>query len=100
MIATHQHYENSPALERLNDITKSVVDTCALDIQQIFDLHQSKYHSSLKIGGSGSKIKDAYRSIQWSLKEKDQLQILRQKLQFCAEQLSMLTSLAARYISS
>jgi hypothetical protein len=50
--------------------------------------------------GSGKKIKDIYKRIEWSVREKERLKQLRDKLQEGVQRLSLLTTLAARYGSS
>lgn len=95
MVATYQQHELSPYLQGLDNVSKSVVNQCAALIQDTLDHIQSRYGKSLGIEGSGKKIKDIYKRIEWSVREKERLQNLRDKLQEGVQRLSLLTSLAA-----
>ncbi|KAI0134228.1 hypothetical protein BJ170DRAFT_609022 [Xylariales sp. AK1849] len=96
VVATYQQHELTPYLDSIDIATKSVVDECATSIQETLDHVRPKYHASLRAGGSGSKMRDTYRKIEWSIREKERMQHLRDRLRDGIERLSLLTMLAAR----
>ncbi|RSL41160.1 hypothetical protein CEP53_012924 [Fusarium sp. AF-6] len=96
VVATYQQHEFSPYLDGLDNATKSVIDQCGSLIQDTLAHIQPKYHDSLSSGGSGKKINDIYRKIEWSMREKDRLRDVREKLQHGVQRLSLLATLAAR----
>lgn len=54
------------------------------------------YGRSLGEGGSGNRVKDVWKKLQWAFREKDRLCQLRVKLQDSMLRLSWLSTLAAR----
>ena len=82
----------------MRDTTKSVVDECAALIKKALNGWE-KYNESLQKGGSGNKLKDAYKKVQW-LWEKEHLATLRESLQRNACRLNLLTSLAIKSVSA
>ncbi|RMJ17157.1 hypothetical protein CDV36_003176 [Fusarium kuroshium] len=96
VVATYQQHEFSPYLDGLDNATKSVINQCGSLIQETLEHIQPKYHDSLSGRGSGKKINDIYRKIEWSMREKDRLWHVREKLQDGIQRLSLLTTLAAR----
>jgi predicted RecB family endonuclease len=96
VVATYEQHEPSSSLNTLDQVTKSVVDECGTLLQEAADRFIPRYHSSLQSGGSGRKIKDAYKKIEWSVREKERLHELRDKLRENTERLCLLTALAAR----
>lgn len=98
VVATYQQHEFSPYLDGLDNAAKSVIDQCGSLIQDTLEHIQPKYHESLRVGGSGKKINDIYRKIEWSMREKDRLRYTREKLQDGVQRLSLLTTLAARLV--
>ncbi|KAH7146239.1 hypothetical protein EDB81DRAFT_486124 [Dactylonectria macrodidyma] len=96
VVATYQQHELSPYLDGLDKATESVIDQCGSLIQDTLEHVHPKYHCSLRVGGSGKKIRDTYRKIEWSIREKDRLRHVREKLQNGIQRLSLLTTLAAR----
>ncbi len=97
-MAAFQEHESSPFLSVLYSVSKSVVHECATSIQETLDRLQRRYHNSLEASGSGNKAKDIYKKLEWSLKEKDQLDGLREKLHKNAERLSLLVILAIKCV--
>ncbi|KAJ2985684.1 hypothetical protein NUW58_g5402 [Xylaria curta] len=95
VVATYEQHESSPYLEGLDNVSKCVVNQCTSDIQDAFDYFQSRYQNSLHPGGSGKKIKDVFKKVEWATREKDRLRCLREKLKEGIQRLSLLTSLAA-----
>lgn len=81
----------------LDRVTKAVVDQFTTLIQDALGHLQSRYGSSLMRGGSGSKAKDIYKRVEWCMREKDQLRILRERLQEGMQRLNILIALSARY---
>ncbi|KAL2674038.1 hypothetical protein Neosp_012484 [[Neocosmospora] mangrovei] len=95
VVATYQQYELSPHLDGLDKEVKSVIDQCGSLIQDTLEHIQPKYRNSLRVGGSEKKIRDIYRKVEWSMREKDRLRHTREKLQDGVQRLSLLTALAA-----
>ncbi|RSL90954.1 hypothetical protein CEP51_000518 [Fusarium floridanum] len=96
VVATYQQHEFSPYLDGLDNATKSVINQCGSLIQETLEHIQPKYHDSLSGGSSGKKFNDIYRKIEWSMREKDRLRHVREKLQDGVQRLSLLTNLATR----
>ncbi|KAJ3521381.1 hypothetical protein NM208_g13315 [Fusarium decemcellulare] len=96
VVATFQQHEISEELKVLDDATRSVVDQCASLIQDTLDRLQPRYHSSLSREVSGTKIKRAYKSIQWRVSEPERLRCLQEKIQEGVQRLSLLVGLATR----
>ncbi|KAK3349545.1 hypothetical protein B0T25DRAFT_482206 [Lasiosphaeria hispida] len=96
VVATYEQHEFSLSLESLARTTKTVVDECGSLIKQALDRLASKYNEALQPGGSGNKLKDGYRKVEWLVKEEDRLHELRGKLGKNTERLSVLVSLATR----
>jgi hypothetical protein len=97
VVSTYQQQENSIYLSELDRITKAVVEECASSIEGALRRFRDKYHGSLHHAeGSGSKLYDGYKKLEWAFREKEQLQGLREKLQRNTERLSLLAGLAAR----
>ncbi|EXU97164.1 hypothetical protein X797_009783 [Metarhizium robertsii] len=80
VVATYQQHELSPCLQVLDDVSKSVVDECASLIQDILQHLRSRYGGSLGAEGSGKKIRDIVKRIEWSVRETQRLEKLREKL--------------------
>ncbi|KAK8929294.1 hypothetical protein VCV18_001956 [Metarhizium anisopliae] len=95
VVATYQQHEVSPCLQVLDDVSKSVVDECASLIQDTLQHLRSRYGGSLGAEGSGNKIRDIVKRIEWSVRETQRLEKLRGKLHEGVQRLSLLTGLAA-----
>ncbi|KID65919.1 hypothetical protein MAN_05578, partial [Metarhizium hybridum] len=95
VVATYQQHELSPCLQVLDDVSKSVVDECASLIQDTLQHLRSRYRGSLGAEGSGNKIRDIVKRIEWSVRETQRLEKLREKLREGVQRLSLLTGLAA-----
>ncbi|KAL6411861.1 hypothetical protein AUP68_04240 [Ilyonectria robusta] len=96
VVATYQQHESSPYLDGLDKAAKSVIDQCGSLIQDTLEHVHPKYYDSLRVGGSGKKVKDIYRKVEWMTRETDRLRHVREKLQDGVQRLSLLTTLAAR----
>lgn len=63
---------------------KTAVEQAALQCQETisqFLSKISKYHRSLRVGGSGSNWRDRLRKIDWALYKKEEVQEFRAKIQ-------------------
>ncbi|KAK4157476.1 hypothetical protein C8A00DRAFT_40188 [Chaetomidium leptoderma] len=96
VVATYQERENSVYLTGLDNTTKAVVEQCASLIDAALHHFGTRYHGGLQPEGSGSKWRDAYKKIEWSVREKERLQELREMLRKNTERLTLLNGLAAR----
>ncbi|KAM0440867.1 hypothetical protein ACHAPT_000169 [Fusarium lateritium] len=96
VVETYESHESSHYLEGLDHASRCVVNQTASLIQDALDHFQSRYKNCLHPGGSGSKVKDVYKKLEWSTREKGRTQCLREKLQESTQRLALLTSLAAR----
>ncbi|KAK8063395.1 hypothetical protein PG996_008047 [Apiospora saccharicola] len=97
VIAEYQQLESCPSLTNLDAQTKTVVNECATLIQDALNRWCPKYHESLQPGGSGSTVKDALRKIEWSVREKQGIQELQDKLHRNTEKLALLTWITSRH---
>ncbi|RTE71534.1 hypothetical protein BHE90_014055 [Fusarium euwallaceae] len=96
VIATYEKHELNPYLEGLDAVSKSVVDQTTSLIQDALNHLQSRYRNSLHPEGSGNKLKDTYKKLEWSMRETERIRCLREKLQESMQRLSLLGSLAVR----
>lgn len=96
VVETFERHESSTYLADLDRTSKSVVNQTASLIQDALDHFQSRYKNSLHPGGSGKKLKDVYKKLEWSTRERERIRCLREKLQESVQRLQLLTSLAAR----
>jgi hypothetical protein len=93
-VATYQEREYSIYLTGLDNTTKAVVQECAGLIEEALQQFGARYESSLQPGGSGNKLRDAYKKVEWSVRERERLHDLREKLRKNTERLTMLNGLA------
>jgi len=96
VIATYQEREHSVYLAQLDSVTKSVVKECTGLIDGAIQHLTSRYGDSLRPGGSGGKVRDAYKKAEWMLRDREWVQQLQEKLRRNTERLSFLNGLAAR----
>lgn len=100
VVATYKPRSQAPAslicLER--DI-EAAVHECGGLIRATLDKVTGRYSESLSQGGSGNKVKDAYKKIEFTFREKNDLTSLRKKLSETTANLSLLSSLAARQLA-
>ncbi|KAK0743119.1 hypothetical protein B0T18DRAFT_175737 [Schizothecium vesticola] len=96
VVSTYQQRENSIYLSELDRITKAVVEECASSIDGAVQRFGDKYHDNLQAEGSGSKLRDGYKKLEWAFREKERLQDLREKLQRSTQRLSLLVGLTAQ----
>ncbi|KAK4442462.1 hypothetical protein QBC34DRAFT_313009 [Podospora aff. communis PSN243] len=96
VVSIYQQRENSIYLSELDRITKAVVEECASSIDGALKRFQHRYHESLQLEGSGSKLRDGYKKLEWAFREKERLQDLREKLQRNTQRLSLLVGLTAQ----
>ncbi|KAH8774771.1 hypothetical protein F5883DRAFT_547581 [Diaporthe sp. PMI_573] len=92
-------YEASPFMADLARTTKSIVDECGTIMQEELSRLHGKYHDSLQPGGSGSKTRDTYKKVEFSVTERGKLQEAREKLKTRTQQLSTLAAIAAQRTS-
>jgi hypothetical protein len=88
----------TPYLDGLDNVAKSVADQCGSVLRDALDHFHARYNDSLCLGGSGKKIKDIYKKLEWSVREKDQLHSLRRRLQDGVQRLTLLTALTVKYV--
>ncbi|KAJ4147159.1 hypothetical protein LMH87_001704 [Akanthomyces muscarius] len=96
VVATYQQHELSPHLQGLDRVSQSVVEKCTTLIQDMLGHLTSRYGSCLSVQGSGWMMRDAYKRVEWCVREKERIQNLRNGLQEGVQTLSLLTSLAIR----
>ncbi|KAK5660897.1 hypothetical protein OQA88_12270 [Cercophora sp. LCS_1] len=96
VIATYQEREPYVYLSQLDNVTKDAVRDCTDLVEEALRHFQSKYGSSLQQGGSGNKLRDARKKIEWSLREKERLRELRGKLSRNTQRLLLLCALTAQ----
>jgi hypothetical protein len=96
VVATYEQQENSAYLSGLDRTAKTVIDECAGLIHGALQHFTLKYHGSAQPGGSGSRWRDTYKKVEWSVREKERVQELREKLCRNTERLTLLNGLAVR----
>ncbi|KAK6084621.1 hypothetical protein SCUP515_01117 [Seiridium cupressi] len=82
--------------KELDIFTAILVNECHDLIQSSLDRLVPKYHDSLKPEGSGSRIKDGVRKVEWSVREKERVKELRDKLRTNGQRISILTQIVSR----
>jgi hypothetical protein len=70
------------------------IDQCRLSISAFLDNIKS-YNRSLGVGGSGSRLRDAAKKIQWTLTQKDDLVRFRTEINGYATVINMLSITAS-----
>jgi hypothetical protein len=95
VIATFEQFENSPQLDSLGSVTRSIIDECSDIIGDVLCSLRDKYGDSLQPGGSGNKAKDVYRKLEFSLREKEKIQLLQDSLNRAVARLGLLAGCAA-----
>ncbi|KAK1979597.1 hypothetical protein LZ30DRAFT_596571 [Colletotrichum cereale] len=90
VIATYQEREHSEWLSGINFLIKSITQECMTDLEEALQYFQSKYESSL--GGQGRQItpQSIGRKLGYAFKERERLQVLREKLSQNTQRLSLL----------
>ncbi|KXX74530.1 hypothetical protein MMYC01_209032 [Madurella mycetomatis] len=96
VVATYPQYESTPYLAGIGTTTKEVVNECGSLIQESLDRWHTKYHVSLSPGGSGNRIKDAGKKMEWSLREQERARELQNKLSRGIERMTLLSALATQ----
>ncbi|KAL8366010.1 hypothetical protein RB595_004679 [Gaeumannomyces hyphopodioides] len=100
VIATYERREQaSPSLLALERDIGLAVHECGGLIKAALDKLTGRYGDSLGHGGSGNKLKDAYKRIEFTLREKDDLASLRRKLSETTARISLLSVLAATHLA-
>ncbi|KAK8030024.1 hypothetical protein PG993_011315 [Apiospora rasikravindrae] len=97
IVAKNRQFESYPSVANLNIETRPIVNECATLIRNALDRWFPKYNQSLQPGGSGNSVKDAFRKIEWSLREKQGLRELQEKLRKNTERLALLTGITSRH---
>ncbi|OIW29088.1 hypothetical protein CONLIGDRAFT_633272 [Coniochaeta ligniaria NRRL 30616] len=95
VIATYEQFEDSPSLESLRHVAKAVVDECGILIGEVLHELRERYGDSLQPGGSGNRVKDAYKKVEFSVRERDRVQLLQESLSKAIGRLGLLSSCAA-----
>lgn len=75
-----------------------MIDECSSLVGEVLLNVRVRYGESLQSGGSGNKIKDVYKRVEFSLREKEKLQLLQEKLNGGIGRLSLLSSCAALFV--
>lgn len=95
VIATYEQFENSPSLDSLRRVTKSIVDECGALVGEVLHRVRERYGESLQPGGSGNKARDAYKKLEFSVRETEKIRLLQESLNRVIGRLSLLSSCAA-----
>ena len=94
-MATYEQYESSAYLDGLSDVAKNVVEQCFGHIKDALEHFRRRYGTSLTPGGSGNRIKDVFKKVEWATKEHDRIKILRGRLRDGISRLSLIGNLVA-----
>jgi|SRR5215469_4918252 len=87
-------YTTTPELYALCETAKSTVQKCRTCVDA-FTKHIRKYNKSLGVGGSGNRLKDAARKLQWSVSEKDEVAKFRAEVVGYSNSIHMLIATAS-----
>ncbi|GAB1311654.1 Fungal N-terminal domain-containing protein [Madurella fahalii] len=96
VVATYPRHEFTPYLAGLDTTVKEIVNECGSLIQEALDRWRTKYHFSLSSGGSGNRVRDAGRKMEWALREQERAKELREKLSRGIERMTLLSALATQ----
>lgn len=69
---------------------------CTVLVRDMLSHLQTRYGNSLSTLGSGKRIKDIFKCIEWRAKETERIRQLRESLREGVQRLTLLTTLAAR----
>lgn len=95
VVATFAQFEKSPSLDNLEHVTKCIIDECGALIGEVLLRLREKYGESLQPGGSGSRVRDVYKKVEFSVRERERIQLLQETLNKAVTRLSLLSSCAA-----
>jgi hypothetical protein len=73
-----------------------VVDELGSLIRELLSRWRAKYHDSFQTGGSGRRLKDWGKKIEWSLREQEVVREFQEKLARGVQRITLLMSLAAQ----
>ncbi|CZR54355.1 uncharacterized protein PAC_04239 [Phialocephala subalpina] len=95
VVALWQDYESSPELDRPGAATKAAVQDCRETLLRFKDSIERKYGLSLDSSGPKHWVKDTSKKLFW-MKEREDIEALRKKLQMSSESIIMPTLVAVR----
>ncbi|KAH9909189.1 hypothetical protein F4778DRAFT_217661 [Xylariomycetidae sp. FL2044] len=96
VVETYQQRESSPSLRTLDVSTKEIIEDCAGLMQEALDKLRPRYHEYLQSGGSGSKIRGAFKKVEWSVREQQRVHVLQEKIRQNSDWLNTLISLTTQ----
>jgi hypothetical protein len=82
-------YDTTAELNALSCAARRATEQCRLHISKFLDKIKS-YNRSLGPGGSGNRLKDAARKVQWTFAQKDELVKFRTEINGHASAINML----------
>ncbi|KAH8165437.1 hypothetical protein CIB48_g2818 [Xylaria polymorpha] len=96
VIETYQQHEVTPLFTSLDAITKAIIDDCGCLMQDVLEKLVPRYGQSLGDARSKYNIKGFVKKIEWSLRETERVEKLREKLHRNSQLLGMLISITTR----
>jgi len=92
-----QHLEFDESLLSERDALYKAASYVQGIIEQFLDKNQ-KFHDPLSIGGSGSRVRDAWKKVQWALCKKEDVAKFREQLRDCIGTINLLLATAQMYL--
>lgn len=83
-----------PQIADLHSLTDEAISDCESLILEFLDRWEEKYEDGLGARRPAKRAKKAWRSIEWSLRERERVQTLRDKLNQTVQTVTLLGNLA------
>jgi len=99
VVALWQNYESSRELDELGEVTKNALEGWRDSLSEFRLKFEKKYGASLRHGGSGNWAKDTSKKFLW-LKEKDEVEQLKQKIQSASDMITLFVLAAIGFVLS
>ncbi|MBE3046041.1 hypothetical protein IMZ48_26575 [Candidatus Bathyarchaeota archaeon] len=95
MADAYSKHGNHPKFTDLDSLAEEVIVDCERLILEFIDRWEQKFEESLGARRPARKAKKVWRSIQWSLQEREKVRELREKLSQTARNITLLATLTA-----
>ena len=92
----YSEHGGHPQLTGLDSLAEEVIVDCERLILEFIDRWEHKFEESLGARRPVRKAKKVWRSIQWSLQEREKVRELREKLGQTAQSITLIATLTAK----
>ena len=96
VIAIYEQYESSPGLIELDTEVQRVIESCTELIQNASSHFRRKYEASMMPSGSGNVMKNMTKKVEFAVREKSNIQELRDKIRSKIETLTLLMNITVQ----